>query len=153
MVSDSFGVDVGGAASVADDLEEAGSKLTAIWQTLRESAGALVNVDDPGQPIWGVNQQGDQFAKGANGYLAQNDGSEVAADAKAPPAEPPWRHRASDRGWCSSSGRLLADGDRDPDFKEERNRRHRHSSLGYRTPAEYAAACTCTHTPVACEMN
>jgi putative transposase len=39
------------------------------------------------------------------------------------------------------------------DFKEEHNHRHRHSSLGYRTPAEYAAACRCTHTPVACEMN
>jgi putative transposase len=39
------------------------------------------------------------------------------------------------------------------DFKEEHNHRHRHSSLGYRTPAEYAAACRCTPTPVACEMN
>lgn len=28
------------------------------------------------------------------------------------------------------------------DFKDEHNRRHRHSALGYRTPAEYAAACT-----------
>ena len=26
------------------------------------------------------------------------------------------------------------------DFKEEHNHRHRHSALGYRTPAEYAAA-------------
>lgn len=39
------------------------------------------------------------------------------------------------------------------DFKNEHNHRHRHSSLGYRTPAEYAAACRCTHTPVACEIN
>jgi putative transposase len=39
------------------------------------------------------------------------------------------------------------------DFKEEHNRRHRHSSLGYRTPAEYAAVCRCTHTPVACDIN
>ncbi|WP_087072522.1 IS3 family transposase [Mycobacterium dioxanotrophicus] len=39
------------------------------------------------------------------------------------------------------------------DFKEEHNHRHRHSSLGYLTPAEYAAACRCTHTPVACEIN
>lgn len=39
------------------------------------------------------------------------------------------------------------------DFKEEHNHRHRHSALGYRTPAEYAAACRCTHTPVACEIN
>ena len=39
------------------------------------------------------------------------------------------------------------------DFKDEHNHRHRHSSLGYRTPAEYAAACRCTHTPVACEIN
>ncbi|MEE6176820.1 IS3 family transposase [Mycobacterium sp. 050134] len=39
------------------------------------------------------------------------------------------------------------------DFKEDHNHRHRHSSLGYRTPAEYAAACRCTHTPVACEIN
>jgi len=29
----------------------------------------------------------------------------------------------------------------------------RHSALGYRTPAEYAAACRNTHTPVACEIN
>jgi hypothetical protein len=35
----------------------------------------------------------------------------------------------------------------------EHNRRHRHSALGYRTPAEYAAACTHTHTPVACEFT
>jgi hypothetical protein len=33
------------------------------------------------------------------------------------------------------------------------HRRHRHSALGYRTPAEYAAECRCTHTPVACEIN
>jgi putative transposase len=37
------------------------------------------------------------------------------------------------------------------DFKEEHN--HRHSALGYRTPAEYAAACRCTHTPVACSTK
>ncbi|WP_454231480.1 IS3 family transposase [Mycolicibacterium fortuitum] len=39
------------------------------------------------------------------------------------------------------------------DFKYEHNHRHRHSALGYQTPAEYAAACRCTHTPVACEIN
>jgi transposase InsO family protein len=39
------------------------------------------------------------------------------------------------------------------DFKHEHNHRHRHSALGYRTPAEYAAACRHTHTPVACEIN
>jgi putative transposase len=39
------------------------------------------------------------------------------------------------------------------DFKHEHNHRHRHSALGYRTPAEYAAACRCTHTPMACEIN
>ncbi|MCH9667173.1 MAG: IS3 family transposase [Actinomycetia bacterium] len=39
------------------------------------------------------------------------------------------------------------------DFKHEHNNRHRHSALGYRTPAEYAAACRCTHTPVACCIN
>lgn len=39
------------------------------------------------------------------------------------------------------------------DFKTDRNLRHRHSALGYRTPAEYAAACRCTHTPMACEIN
>ncbi|WP_155770925.1 IS3 family transposase [Mycobacterium colombiense] len=39
------------------------------------------------------------------------------------------------------------------DFKHGHNRRHRHSALGYRTPAEYAAACRCTHTPVACSIN
>jgi len=39
------------------------------------------------------------------------------------------------------------------DFKDEHNQRHRHSALGYRTPAEYAAACRCAHTPVACEIN
>jgi putative transposase len=37
------------------------------------------------------------------------------------------------------------------DFKHEHN--HRHWALGYRTPAEYAAACRHTHTPVACEIN
>ncbi|WP_372584727.1 IS3 family transposase [Mycobacteroides abscessus] len=39
------------------------------------------------------------------------------------------------------------------DFKAEHNTRHRHSALGYLTPAEYAAACRCTHTPVACSIN
>ncbi|MCP2624674.1 integrase core domain-containing protein, partial [Mycolicibacterium smegmatis] len=39
------------------------------------------------------------------------------------------------------------------DFKDEHNHRHRHSALGYRTPAEYAAVCSCTHTPVACSIN
>nr|WP_260938754.1 IS3 family transposase [Mycolicibacterium llatzerense] len=39
------------------------------------------------------------------------------------------------------------------DFKHEHNHRHRHSALGYRTPAEYAAACRCTHTPVACSIT
>ena len=39
------------------------------------------------------------------------------------------------------------------DFKHEHNHRHRHSALGYRTPAEYAAACRHTHTPVACQIN
>jgi transposase InsO family protein len=39
------------------------------------------------------------------------------------------------------------------DFKEEHNHRHRHSALSYRTPAEYAAACRCTRTQVACEIK
>ncbi|MCP2287379.1 Integrase core domain [Nocardia amikacinitolerans] len=39
------------------------------------------------------------------------------------------------------------------DFKVDHNRRHRHSALGYLTPAEYAAACTHTHHPVACGTN
>jgi putative transposase len=39
------------------------------------------------------------------------------------------------------------------DFKDEHNRRHRHSALGYLTPAEYAAACRHTHHPVTCDIN
>lgn len=39
------------------------------------------------------------------------------------------------------------------DFKAEHNTRHRHSALGYRTPAEYAARCGHTHHPVACEID
>lgn len=39
------------------------------------------------------------------------------------------------------------------DFKHEHNTRHRHSALGYRTPAEYAAQCRCIHTPVACTIS
>jgi len=39
------------------------------------------------------------------------------------------------------------------DFKHQNNRHHRHSALGYRTPAEYAAAGRHTHTPVACTIN
>jgi putative transposase len=39
------------------------------------------------------------------------------------------------------------------DFKHEHNQRHRHSALGYLTPAEYAARCRHTHYPVACEIN
>ncbi|WP_422394979.1 integrase core domain-containing protein [Nocardia vulneris] len=36
------------------------------------------------------------------------------------------------------------------DFKTEHNHRHRHSALGYLTPAEYAARCSHTHHSVAC---
>lgn len=39
------------------------------------------------------------------------------------------------------------------DFKDDHNHRHRHSSLGYRTPAEYAAQCTHRHHPVECEID
>ncbi|MGV9611233.1 IS3 family transposase [Nocardia xishanensis] len=39
------------------------------------------------------------------------------------------------------------------DFKTEHNLRHRHSALGYLTPAEYAARCTHSHHPVACSIN
>jgi transposase-like protein len=38
-------------------------------------------------------------------------------------------------------------------LSNEHNHQHRHSVLGYRTPAEYAAACRHTHTPVACQIN
>jgi hypothetical protein len=36
-------------------------------------------------------------------------------------------------------------------FADEHN--HRHSALRYRTPAEYAAQCSHTHHPVACDIN
>jgi hypothetical protein len=39
------------------------------------------------------------------------------------------------------------------DFKDEANHRHRHSALGDRTPAEYAAQCSHTHYPVACGLR
>ncbi|MEU1525389.1 IS3 family transposase [Nocardia rhamnosiphila] len=39
------------------------------------------------------------------------------------------------------------------DFKTDHNLRRRHSALGYRTPAEYAAACTHAHHPVDCGIN
>ncbi len=39
------------------------------------------------------------------------------------------------------------------DFKDEHNHRHRHSALGYLTPAEYAAACSHDHYVMACEIN
>jgi transposase InsO family protein len=39
------------------------------------------------------------------------------------------------------------------DFNKEHNHRRLHLALGYRTLAEYAATCRCTHTPVACEIN
>jgi len=39
------------------------------------------------------------------------------------------------------------------DFKHDHNSAHRHSALGYLTPAEYAAQCSHTHYPVACEIN
>jgi putative transposase len=39
------------------------------------------------------------------------------------------------------------------DFKDEHNHRHRHSALGYLTPAEYAARCRHTHHPVTCDIN
>ena len=34
------------------------------------------------------------------------------------------------------------------DWKAEYNQYHRHSSLGYLTPNEYAARCECVHVPV-----
>jgi putative transposase len=39
------------------------------------------------------------------------------------------------------------------DYKDDHNRRHRHSALGYLTPAEYATRCTHSHHPVACDIN
>ncbi|WP_230591404.1 IS3 family transposase [Rhodococcoides fascians] len=40
------------------------------------------------------------------------------------------------------------------DFEDDHNHRHRHSSLGYLTPAEYAAHCTHNHQPVeGCEID
>ncbi len=39
------------------------------------------------------------------------------------------------------------------DFKDDHNHRHRHSSLGYLTPAEYAARCTHRHHSVGCEID
>ncbi|MEP9395375.1 IS3 family transposase [Gordonia sp. VNK1] len=39
------------------------------------------------------------------------------------------------------------------DFKDDHNHRHRHSALGYQTPAEYAAGCTHRHHPVGCEID
>jgi transposase InsO family protein len=39
------------------------------------------------------------------------------------------------------------------DFKHEHNHQHRHSALGYLTPAEYAAGCSHSHHPVACDIN
>ena len=39
------------------------------------------------------------------------------------------------------------------DFKDEPKRRHRHSALGYLTPAEYAARCRHAHRPVTCDIN
>ncbi len=39
------------------------------------------------------------------------------------------------------------------DFKDDHNHRHRHSALGYKTPAEYAAGCTHRHQSVACEID
>ena len=39
------------------------------------------------------------------------------------------------------------------DFKREHNHQHRHSALGYLTPAEYAAGCRHTHHPVTCNIN
>lgn len=38
------------------------------------------------------------------------------------------------------------------DVKDDHNHRYRHSALGYRTPAEYAVAPSCTHTPIACSI-
>jgi transposase InsO family protein len=39
------------------------------------------------------------------------------------------------------------------DFKDDHNHRHRHSALGYLTPAEYGAQCTHTHETVGCEIK
>jgi transposase InsO family protein len=39
------------------------------------------------------------------------------------------------------------------DFKDDHNRRHGPSALGYLTPAEYPAACRHPHHPVACDIN
>jgi transposase InsO family protein len=59
--------------------------------------------------------------------------------------------------WCDNLGEAAQADLEAPaawfgDFKHKQNHRHRKSALGYRTPAEYAAACRHTHTPVACEI-
>ena len=50
------------------------------------------------------------------------------------------------RGTCTNAGDLHQ-------LRAGPPEKRLHSALGYRTPAEYAAACRCTHTPVACEIN
>jgi transposase InsO family protein len=42
---------------------------------------------------------------------------------------------------------------RDRRLQDEHNHRHRHSALGYLTPAEYAVRCSHTHHPVDCDTN
>ncbi|OZG29901.1 hypothetical protein BH683_006990 [Williamsia sp. 1138] len=39
------------------------------------------------------------------------------------------------------------------DLEDDHKHRHRHSSLGYGTPAEYAAQCAHTQHPVECGIN
>jgi hypothetical protein len=38
------------------------------------------------------------------------------------------------------------------DSRDEHNRLHHDSALGYLTPAEYADGCSHTHHPVACDI-
>jgi hypothetical protein len=81
-VADSFGLDARGVESVADDVEETSGKFRAVMQAFEEAAAGLVNADNPGQPIWGNDKQGKQFADGADGYVARTNGVKVAVDAK-----------------------------------------------------------------------
>ena len=61
--------------------------------------------------------------------------------------------RPERRGTTGTSNRSTTDSGRSASINHWNTLFEAWVALGYRTPAEYAAACRHTHTPVACEIN
>ena len=109
------------------------SAVSCAWTTVRRWFLKRCNGPARTRPGWSTSRRA---ARGTNGYIESFNNR--------------LRKECLNRNYWNTlfEARVVIG-----DFKHEHNHRHRHSALGYRTPAEYAAACRCTHTPVSCSIN